>query len=57
MARPGGSTCPARRGGTEVSDESVGNEIAVDDSQLVDWSSAEQTQATDEDFSDLNRKR
>ena len=48
---------PARRGGTEVSDESVGNEIAVDDSQLVDWSSAEQTQATDEDFSDLNRKR
>ncbi len=48
---------PARRGGTEVSDESVGSEIAVDDSQLVDWSSAEQTQATDEDFSDLNRKR
>lgn len=48
---------PARRGGTEVSDESVSNEIAVDDSQLVDWSSSEQTQATDEDFSDLNRKR
>ena len=48
---------PARRGGTEVSDESVGNEIAVDDSQLVDWSSSEQTQATDEDFSDLGRKR
>lgn len=48
---------PQRRGGTEVSDESVSNEIAVDDSQLVDWSSAEQTQATDEEFSDLNRKR
>ncbi|MBV8757130.1 MAG: hypothetical protein JO257_07650 [Deltaproteobacteria bacterium] len=48
---------PARRGGTEVSDESVGAEIAVDDSQLVDWSSAEQTQATDDDFTDLGRKR
>jgi len=48
---------PARRGGTEVSDESVGNEIAVDDSQLVDWSTSEQTQATDEEFSDLPRKR
>jgi hypothetical protein len=47
---------PARRGGTEVSDESVGNEIAVDDSQLVDWSTSEQTQATDEDFND-GRKR
>ena len=48
---------PSRRGGTEVSDESVGNEIAVDDSQLVDWSTSEQTQATDEDFTDLGRKR
>lgn len=50
---------PPRRAGTEVSDEPVeaGAEIAVDDSQLVDWSANEQTQATDDDFSDLGRKR
>lgn len=50
----------SRRAGTEVSDEPVeaAAEIAVDDSQLVDWSANEQTQATDEDFSDLGgRKR
>jgi hypothetical protein len=50
-----------RRTGTEVTDteasEVVGQEIAVDDSQLVDWSSTENTQSTDDDFSDLGRKR
>src|SRR5690242_5852847 len=63
--RPQAAATPAlrsqRRGGTEVSDtesaEVVSQEIAVDDSQLVDWSSTENTQATDEDFSDLGRKR
>jgi len=50
---------PPRRAGTEVSEEPAepGVEIAVDDSQLVDWSANEQTQATDDDFSDLGRKR
>jgi hypothetical protein len=52
------ATRPARRSGTEVSDEPVdGPEIAVDDSQLVDWSTNEQTQATDDDFGDIGRKR
>lgn len=50
-----------RRGSTEVTDtessEVVGQEIPVDDSQLVDWSTSENTQATDDDFSDLGRKR
>lgn len=50
-----------RRTGTEVEDveEAVRErEIAVDDSQLVDWQSTETTEArTDEDFSDLGRKR
>jgi hypothetical protein len=63
--RPQAAATPAlrsqRRGGTEVSEtesaEVVSQEIAVDDSQLVDWSSSENTQATDEDFSDLGRKR
>jgi hypothetical protein len=60
--RPQASASPLRsprRTGTEVSDteaaEVVSQEIAVDDSQLVDWS--ENTQASDEDFSDLSRKR
>jgi hypothetical protein len=56
-----------RRTGTEVEEtETEGNgewrsrEIAVDDSQLVDWQSAETTNAQvpgDEDFSDIGRKR
>jgi hypothetical protein len=52
-----------RRTGTEVEDvESDSSarekEIAVDDSQLVDWQSTETTQTADgEDFSDLGRKR
>jgi len=57
----------ARRGATEVEDETdlhsaelrgSQREIAVDDSQLVDWQSTETTQASgDEDFSDIGRKR
>lgn len=51
-----------RRTGTEVEEVEDSpfrdREIAVDDSQLVDWQSAETTEArTDEDFSDLGRKR
>jgi len=50
-----------RRTGTEVEDieDPVREkEIAVDDSQLVDWQSSETTEArSDEDFSDLGRKR
>jgi hypothetical protein len=50
-----------RRTGTEVEDiedPMREKEIAVDDSQLVDWQSAETTEArTDDDFSDLGRKR
>ena len=56
-----------RRTGTEVEEtETEGNgewrsrEIAVDDSQLVDWQSAETTNAQvpgDEDFGDIGRKR
>jgi len=59
VAAPPAGGRPPRRAGTEVSDEPVeaGAEIAVDDSQLVDWSANEQTQATDDDFSDLGRKR
>jgi hypothetical protein len=57
-ATPATASRPARRGGTEVSDEPVeAPEIAVDDSQLVDWSTNEQTQATDDDFGDIGRKR
>jgi len=59
-ASPAGSK--PRRTGTEVEDVEDSpfrdREIAVDDSQLVDWQSAETTEArTDEDFSDLGRKR
>lgn len=52
-----------RRTGTEVEDvesdsSSREKEIAVDDSQLVDWQSTETTQTAEgEDFSDLGRKR
>lgn len=53
-----------RRTGTEIEDSDVewrlgnGKEIAVDDSQLVDWQSSETTQASgDDDFSDIGRKR
>lgn len=50
-----------RRTGTEVEEAettSGSREIAVDDSQLVDWQSAETTQASgDDDFSDIGRKR
>ncbi|HEX4449742.1 MAG TPA: hypothetical protein VH143_02675 [Kofleriaceae bacterium] len=53
-----------RRTGTEADDaetEAEGwrsREIAVDDSQLVDWQASETTQAsTDDDFSDIGRKR
>ncbi len=57
-----------RRGSTEVSDHDAETEvhggdrdskrdIPVDDSQLVEWQSTETTQATDEDFSDIGRKR
>jgi hypothetical protein len=52
-----------RRTGTEVEDVEVDSsrekEIAVDDSQLVDWQSTETTQTADgnDDFSDLGRKR
>ncbi|CAN5189485.1 hypothetical protein BH11MYX1_BH11MYX1_32220 [soil metagenome] len=42
---------------TQVGDEVRAREIAVDDSQLVDWQSSETTAATDEDFSDIARKR
>ncbi|HEY0250983.1 MAG TPA: hypothetical protein VGC41_05625 [Kofleriaceae bacterium] len=50
-----------RRTGTEVEDVEAGDsqsrEIAVDDSQLVDWQASETTQASsDEDFSDIGRK-
>jgi hypothetical protein len=53
-----------RRSGTEAeeaetaSDWRGSREIAVDDSQLVDWQSTETTQAQiDDDFSDSGRKR
>lgn len=46
-----------KRTGTEVSETELAQDIPVDDSQLVDWSSTENTQASDEDFSDLGRKR
>ncbi len=62
--RPQAAASPMRsqrRGATEVTDteaaEVVSPEIAVDDSQLVDWSTTENTQASDDDFSDLGRKR
>ncbi|MFT3700426.1 MAG: hypothetical protein QM831_45195 [Kofleriaceae bacterium] len=59
--KPLASTAPTRprRTGTEVEDaESSGSEIAVDDSQLVDWQASETTQASsDDDFSDIGRKR
>jgi len=64
--RPQASATPSplrtqRRGSTEVTDtesaEVVSPEIAVDDSQLVDWSTNENTHAGDDDFSDLGRKR
>jgi hypothetical protein len=59
--RPQAATAPAtrtsRRTGTEVSETELAQDIPVDDSQLVDWSSTENTQASDEDFSDLGRKR
>lgn len=66
--RPQAPVTPApgrpRRTGTEVEDveTQVGDdirvrEIAVDDSQLVDWQSSETTSSTDEDFSDIARKR
>jgi hypothetical protein len=45
---------------TEWRGNGASREIAVDDSQLVDWKSTETTQAagaTDDDFSDLGRKR
>ncbi len=58
-----------RRGATEVSDPETETDlnnsewrdskkdIPVDDSQLVDWQATETTQASDEDFSDIGRKR
>jgi hypothetical protein len=59
--RPQAAMPPAprspKRTGTEVSETELAQDIPVDDSQLVDWSSSENTQATDEDFSDLGRKR
>ena len=54
-----------RRGATDLSENETetavesewrGKEIAVDDSQLVDWST-ETTSSRDDDFSDLGRKR
>lgn len=51
------TTTRPRRTGTEVSETELAQDIPVDDSQLVDWSSSENTQATDDDFSDLGRKR
>lgn len=42
---------------THVGDDLRAREIAVDDSQLVDWQSSETTSSTDEDFSDIARKR
>ncbi|HTR52123.1 MAG TPA: hypothetical protein VMJ10_15525 [Kofleriaceae bacterium] len=56
---------PGRRGQTEAETETEtsvetgdwrGKEIAVDDSQLVDWSS-DNTESRDEDFGDFSRKR
>ena len=56
----------ARRNATEVNEIDpetelgtfAGREIAVDDSQLVDWQSTENTNTTtDDDFGDLGRKR
>jgi hypothetical protein len=56
--RPQAAMAPkSRRTGTEVSETELAQDIPVDDSQLVDWSSSENTQASDEDFSDLGRKR
>ncbi|HEY1812244.1 MAG TPA: hypothetical protein VGG74_07790 [Kofleriaceae bacterium] len=61
---PAPSTSKPRRTGTEVEDaeteggpEWKSREIAVDDSQLVDWQAAETTQASDDDFGDIGRKR
>jgi hypothetical protein len=59
------SSSKPRRTGTEVEEveteagggEWKSREIAVDDSQLVDWQAAETTQASDDDFSDIGRKR
>lgn len=58
--KPLASTVPTRprRTGTEVEDAEGASDIAVDDSQLVDWQASETTQASsDEDFSDIGRKR
>ncbi len=58
--RPQAPVTPPRRSGTEVEEvesEPRSREIAVDDSQLVDWQSSETTQSTDDDFSDIARKR
>jgi hypothetical protein len=73
VAPPAPTTLPrpsGRRGGTEVSTEPepptavegdwASREIAVDDSQLVDWQTDVGTASAitgDEDFSDLGRKR
>jgi hypothetical protein len=61
---PAPATSKPRRTGTEVEEaetEGAGGwksrEIAVDDSQLVDWQAAETTQASDDDFGDIGRKR
>lgn len=61
---PAPSTSKPRRTGTEVEEaeteggpEWKSREIAVDDSQLVDWQAAETTQASDDDFGDIGRKR
>jgi len=65
---PSAAPKAARRGATEVeevetdmhAERASQREIAVDDSQLVDWQSTETTQAAasgDEDFSDIGRKR
>ncbi|HEY1553938.1 MAG TPA: hypothetical protein VGF94_03840 [Kofleriaceae bacterium] len=57
---------PGRRGSTEAESETEtsvesgdwrGKEIAVDDSQLVDWSSENTSDVRDEDFGDFSRKR
>ena len=50
------SPTSGRRGGTEVeADTSTSSDIDVDDSQLVEWS--ETTEAREDDFSDIGRKR
>jgi hypothetical protein len=59
--RPQAAATPAptrrARSATDTTETETASEIAVDDSQLVDWSAAETISTGDDDFSDLGRKR